>query len=74
VAEVGSLTQVPLLPRNIIIPLGLLDSVFPQVTRVLSIGPDETSLGNPKATISVIYGNSDSSLKVTITIDAKDFG
>ena len=73
-AEVGSLTQVPLLPRNIIIPLGLLDSVFPQVTRVVSIGQDETSVGNPKATISVIYGNSDSSLKVTITIDAKDLG
>jgi hypothetical protein len=46
-----------------------VDRFFHQVTRVISTGPDETSLDNPKATISVIYGNSDSSVKVTITVD-----
>ena len=59
----------PVLPDSIVIPLSIVDSLFPQVTRVVSVGPDETGLGDPKATVSVIYGNSDGSVKVTITVD-----
>jgi hypothetical protein len=46
-----------------------VDSFFPQVSRVVSTGPNETGLGRPQATIAVIYGNGDSSVKVTISVD-----
>jgi len=59
----------PVLPSEVVVPLGTVDSFFPQVTRVVSTGPNETSLGSPQATIAVIYGNSDSSVKVTISVD-----
>jgi hypothetical protein len=59
----------PVLPSEVVIPLGTVDSFFPKVTRVVSTGPNETSLGSPQATIAVIYGNGDSSVKVTISVD-----
>ena len=59
----------PVFPSEVVIPLGTVDSFFPQVTRVVSTGPNQTSLGNPQATIAVIYGNGDGSVKVTISVD-----
>jgi len=59
----------PVFPSEVVIPLGSVDSFFPQITRVVSTGPNETGLGSPEATIAVIYGNSDSSVKVTISVD-----
>src|SRR5215472_1936821 len=59
----------PVLPSEVVIPLGTVDSFFPQVTRVVSTGPNETSLGSLQATIAVIYGNGDGSVKVTISVD-----
>jgi hypothetical protein len=42
---------------------------FPEVTREAGSGQNLTAVGKPKATRSVIYANTDSSKKVTITVD-----
>jgi len=57
------------LPRKVVIPISVVNRFFPQVTREASTGQNLTAVGNPKATRSVIYANSDSSKKVTITVD-----
>ena len=58
-----------LLPRNAVIPLTVVNRFFPEVTHEASTGQNLTAVGNPKATRSVIYVNSDNSKKVTITVD-----
>jgi hypothetical protein len=57
------------LPRNVVVPLSVVDRFFAEVTREASTGQNLTGVGNPSATRSVIYANSDSSKKVTITVD-----
>jgi hypothetical protein len=56
------------LPRKVVVPISVVDRFF-RVTREASTGANLTAVGNPKATRSVIYANSDSSKKVTITVD-----
>jgi hypothetical protein len=58
-----------LLPRNVIVPMSVVNRFFPEVTREASTGRNLTAVGNAKATRSVIYTNGDSSKKVTITVD-----
>ena len=58
-----------LLRRNVVIPVSVVSRFFPDVTQETSTGQNVTAAGNPKATRSVIYGNRDSSKKVTITVD-----
>jgi hypothetical protein len=57
------------LPRKVVVPISVVNRFFSQVTREASTGQNLTAVGNPKATRSVIYANSDSSKKVTITVD-----
>jgi hypothetical protein len=57
------------LPRNAVIQLTVANRFFPEVTQEGSTGQNLTAVGNPKATRSVIYVNSDDSKKVTITVD-----
>jgi hypothetical protein len=57
------------LPRNIIVAMSVVNRFFPEVTQEASTGQNLTAVGKPKATRSVIYANSDSSKKVTITVD-----
>ena len=57
------------LPRKVVVPISVVNRFFPEVTREASTGQNLTAVGNPKATRSVIYANSDSSKKVTITVD-----
>jgi hypothetical protein len=57
------------LPRKVVIPISVVNRFFSQVTREVITGQNLTAVGNPKATRSVIYANSDSSKKVTITVD-----
>ena len=57
------------LPRKVVIPISVVNRFFPEVTQEASTGQNLTAVGNPKATRSVIYANSDSSKKVTITVD-----
>ena len=56
------------LPRKVVVPISVINRFFP-VTREASTGQNLTAVGNPKATRSVIYANSDRSKKVTITVD-----
>lgn len=56
------------LQRKVVVPISVVNRFF-SVTREASTGSNLTAVGNPKATRSVIYANSDSSKKVTITVD-----
>jgi hypothetical protein len=56
------------LPREVVVPISVVNRFF-SVTREASTGQNLTAVGNPKATRSVIYANSDSSKKVTVTVD-----
>lgn len=58
-----------LIPRNAVIPKTVVNRFFPEVSQEASTGSNLTAVGKPKATRSVIYVNSDSSKKVTITVD-----
>jgi hypothetical protein len=58
-----------LLPRKAVIPISVVNRSFPEISREASTGQNVTAVGKPKATRSVIYSNSDSSKKVTITVD-----
>jgi hypothetical protein len=58
-----------MLPRKIVVPISMVNRFFPEVTREASTGHNLTAVANAKATRSVIYANSDSSRKVTITVD-----
>jgi hypothetical protein len=57
------------LPRKVVVPLSTVNHFFFEVTREASTGRNLTAVGNAKATRSVIYANSDSSKKVTVTVD-----
>jgi hypothetical protein len=57
------------LPRNVIVPLGEVTRLFPDIIREASTGRNLTATGNPKATRMVIYESGDGSKKVTITVD-----
>lgn len=59
----------PLLPRNVVVPLSVVNRFFPEITREITTGQNLPAVGNPKATRSVIYANGDSSKKVTISVD-----
>ena len=58
-----------MLPRKVVVPISTVNRFFPEVTREASTGHNLTAVANAKATRSVIYANSDSSKKVTITVD-----
>src|SRR6476620_3186624 len=59
----------PMLPRKVVVPISTVNRFFPEVTREASTGRNSTAVANAKATRSVIYANSDSSRKVTISVD-----
>jgi hypothetical protein len=58
-----------ILPRKVVVPISTVNRFFPEVTREASTGRNLTAVANAKATRSVIYANSESSKKVTITVD-----
>jgi hypothetical protein len=58
-----------LLPRNVVVPLSVVNRFFRNITREVTTGRNLTAVGQSKATRSVIYANSDSSKKVTISVD-----
>jgi hypothetical protein len=57
------------LPRKVVVPISMVKRFFPEVAGEVSTGRNLTAVANVKATRSVIYANSDSSKKVTITVD-----
>jgi hypothetical protein len=58
-----------ILPRNVVVPISTVTRFFPEITREASTGQNLTAVANARATRSVIYANSDSSKRVTITVD-----
>ena len=58
-----------ILPRKVVVAISTVNRFFPEVTSEASTGRNLTAVANPKATRSVIYANSDSSKKVTISVD-----
>ncbi len=58
-----------LLARDVIVPMNVVNRSLAEVTRESATGPDSTAVGNPKATRSVIFANSDNSKKLTISVD-----
>jgi hypothetical protein len=58
-----------LLPRNTVVPVSVVTQYFPDVTKESSTGPNETSVGRPIASRSVVFTNADGKKKVTISVD-----
>ena len=60
---------VPLLPRNTVVPVSVVTQYFPDVTKEASTGPNETSVGKPLASRSVVFLSADGRKKVTLSVD-----
>ena len=58
-----------LLPRDTVVPVSMVTQYFPDVTKESSTGPNETSIGRPTASRSVVFTNADRKKKVTISVD-----
>ena len=58
-----------LLPRNTVVPVSAVTQYFPDVTKETSTGPNETSVGKPIASRSVIFASADGKKKVTLSVD-----
>jgi hypothetical protein len=58
-----------ILSSNVVVRISTVNRFFPEVTSEASTGRNLTVVANAKATRSVIYANSDSSKKVTISVD-----
>jgi hypothetical protein len=59
----------PLLPREAIVPASAVTKRFPEITKEASTGPNETSVGKPVASRSVVFTSADGKKKVTLSID-----
>jgi hypothetical protein len=58
-----------LLPRNTVVPVSVVTQYFPDVTKEASTGPNETSVGKPIASRSVVFASADGKKKVTLSVD-----
>ena len=58
-----------LLPRNTVVPVSAVTYYFPEVTKEASTGPNETSVGKPIASRSVVFTSNDGKKKVTVSVD-----
>lgn len=58
-----------LLARNTVVPVSEVIKYFPDVTKEASTGPNETSVGKPIASRSVVFLSADRKKKVTLSID-----
>lgn len=58
-----------LLPRQTIVPVSVVTQSFPDVTKEASTGPNETSVGAPIASRSVVFVSADGRKKVTLSVD-----
>ena len=59
----------PLLPRDTVVPVSAVTQYFPGVTKEASTGPNETSVGKPTASRSVVFTSADGKKKVTLSAD-----
>jgi hypothetical protein len=59
----------PVLPRETVVPVSVVSKYFPDVTKEAGTGPNETSVGKPIGSISVVFTSADEKKKVTLSID-----
>ena len=59
----------PLLPRDTVVPVSAVTKYFPDVTTEASTGSNETSVGKPIASRSVVFASADGKKKVTVSMD-----
>jgi hypothetical protein len=59
----------PLLPRNYVVVLNIVNQYFDSISQQQSTGRDSTAQGDPNATRAVFFISGDSSQLVTITVD-----
>jgi hypothetical protein len=57
------------MPREAIPPVGAVTRYFPDITNETATGPNETRIGKPAASRSVVYESQDGKKKVTLSID-----
>ena len=57
------------LPRNTVVSVSVVTQHFPNVTKEASTGPNETSVGKPIASRSVVFASADGKKKVTVSMD-----
>jgi hypothetical protein len=62
-------TAPPLLPRDTVVPVSVVTEHFPEITKEASTGPNETSVGKPLASRSVVFVSADGKKKVTLSVD-----
>jgi hypothetical protein len=65
----GAVSSDTMLPPNVAVSVNVVTRLFPEVTQEAATGQNATAVGNPKATLSVIYADNHSSKKVTISVD-----
>ena len=58
-----------LLPRDTVVPVSEVTKYFPDVIKEASTGPNETSVGKPIASRSVVFVSADGKKKVTVSVD-----
>jgi hypothetical protein len=58
-----------LLPRDTIVPLSEVTNYFPDVAVEASTGPNQTTVGSPIASLSVVFTSTDGKKKVTLSVD-----
>jgi hypothetical protein len=61
--------SVALLPRDAVVPVSVVTRAFPDVTKEAGTGPNETSVGKPIASRSVVFTSADGKKKVTLSVD-----
>ncbi len=59
----------PLLGRDTVVPVSSVTRHFPEVTKEASTGPNETSVGKPIGSRSVVFTSADGKRRVTLSID-----
>jgi hypothetical protein len=62
-------TTSSLLPRDTVVPVSVVTQYFPDVTKESGTGSNETSVGKPVATRSVVFTSADGKKKVTLSVD-----
>jgi hypothetical protein len=58
-----------LLARETVVPVSVVTQYFPDVSTEANTGPNETSIGNPVASRSVVFVSTDGKKKVTVSVD-----
>ena len=58
-----------LLAREAVVPVSVVTQYFPDVSTEANTGPNETSVGNPVASRSVVFVSTDGKKKVTLSVD-----